>query len=81
MDIYRKKFLKAQGIAENVVHTDKNHFLRSILAEDVRIEETSVFSMDLEKAAGQIQHSKISCLNARLLVPDGMGVSIPIMGF
>lgn len=41
MDMYRKNFLKAQGIAEKIVQSDRNHFLESVPAGDVRIEETS----------------------------------------
>ena len=41
MDLYRRNFLKAQNIAETIICTDKNHFLASIPAEDVRIEAAS----------------------------------------
>ena len=41
MDMYRKNFLKAQGIAERIIQSDRNRFLATISAGDVRIEETS----------------------------------------
>ena len=41
MDMYRRNFLKAQGIAERIIHSGKNHFLTSISTGDVRIQEMS----------------------------------------
>ena len=41
MDMYRKSFLKAQGIAEKIVRSDRNHLLASVPTGDVRIEERS----------------------------------------